>query len=377
MSGFITVTGNTNASIQTAVDRLAAAGGGTVKIPPGVYIMGDSLHLRSGVSIEGSGSDTVLRKTPCVSSPLIYYLGYGHYDVSVAEPDKFAVGTGVCVTDRDAGGFYNTVATVTGKHGSELILNRMLNHDYRPWRDGRVVSVCPVISGYHLENVSVSNLVIDGNAGENAYLDGCRGGGIFLLQAHNITLRDITVKDYNGDAISFQQCRNILIENCLCIGNTGSGLHPGSGSVGTVMRGIQCRDNGGDGIFYCLRVSYSLCEDCVFEGNGRHGISIGHRDTDAIVRNNRVGANGGHGIYFREDSLNRSGCRTLITGNSIEGGIYFDSAAEDAVIYGNGDARITGSRDEYLDGVINVPAESIESKIGPDNAPRESYYHLG
>lgn len=379
------LTGNTNTVLQAAVDRIAAAGGGIVKILPGNYIMHDSLHLRTGVRIEGSGSDTVLLKPPSVSSPILYFLGYGHFDVSVAEPDKFKVGSGICVTDLDAGGFYNTVSAVIAKNGSELIIGKMLNHDYHPSRGGRVLSVYPVISGCNIRNVSVSDLTVDGNASENEYLNGCRGGGIFLLQAHHAKLNGITVKNYNGDAVSFQQCRNTLIENCICHENTGTGLHPGSGSVGAVMRNIICRKNGGDGIFYCLRVSFSLCEQCIFEENAGNGISIGHRDTDAIIRNNIIRNNGRHGIYFRKDDLNKTGCRTLITGNDFgktrkpdeTAKIYFDSQADDVVITDNSgldETKVSGACADYLKGISYA---SKEMKIGPEYSDESSGIHLG
>lgn len=375
------LTGDTNTVIQAAVDRVAAAGRGTVKILPGKYIMHDSLHLRSDVSVEGSGSDTVLWKPPSVSSPLIYFLGYGHYDVSVADPDLFETGSGICVSDLDAFGFYKTTATVTGKSENELFINRMLNHDYLPSRNGRVVSVFPVISGQHILNAAVRNLTVDGNAAENEYTDGCRSGGVFLLQAHNTKIQHITVKNYNGDAISFQQCRDTLIENCVCTENTGSGLHPGSGSVGAEIKNIVCKNNKGDGIFYCLRVSYSLCENCIIEGNMGNGISIGHRDTDAIIRGNIIMENGGHGIYFRKDDLNRTGCRTEITKNSFrhngKSGIYFDSPADEISIYENSgldESKISGAKNSFLNGIIYTKKDM---KIGPGYADSSSSYHLG
>lgn len=107
----------------------------------------------------------------------------------MAEPDKFKVGMGIRVSDDNSKGFTNTVATIVGKHCCELIINRMLNHDYCPSRNGRAVSVYPVVSGYYLNNAGISNLTIDGNSMENEYIDGCRGGGIFLLQCHNFVVR--------------------------------------------------------------------------------------------------------------------------------------------------------------------------------------------
>src|SRR5690348_9295566 len=97
----------TNATIQAAVDRAAAAGGGTVTVPAGTYLMHDALHLRSGVRVVGEGSP-VLKKVPSVRSRIPDFLGYGHYEFTVDEPEKFRVGMGVHLLDKNAGGFYTT-----------------------------------------------------------------------------------------------------------------------------------------------------------------------------------------------------------------------------------------------------------------------------
>ena len=81
--------GNDNGALQAAVEAAVEKGGGTVVIGPGCYDMHDSLHLSSNVTIRGSGEETVLRKTAIVKSGLSADLGYGHFDVSLAEPDRF------------------------------------------------------------------------------------------------------------------------------------------------------------------------------------------------------------------------------------------------------------------------------------------------
>ncbi len=322
------ITGHTNREIQAAVDRAAAQGGGIVRLGAGTYDMEDSLHLRSGVRVVGEGERTILRKRPSVSSPLSADLGYGHYDLSLAEPDRFHVGMGVHIHDNNSMGFYDTVATLTWREGDRFGISRMLNHDYGRYAEAVVTSIFPVISGYHLQDAGVENLVIDGNKAENAYLNGCRGGGVFLLQAHGITLRKLFVRNYNGDGISFQQCRDTRIEECVVDGNAGLGLHPGSGSVGPVLRGNVCRGNGGDGIFYCLRVSYSLCEGNTIEGNGGYGISIGGRDTDHLIRGNTIRGNDKAGIYFREGDRAMAGSRQHIERNTLEGNCRREGSAE-------------------------------------------------
>ncbi|MBM4034458.1 MAG: hypothetical protein FJ291_22155 [Planctomycetes bacterium] len=310
----------TNQTLQQAVDDMAAKGGGSVLLPPGIYAMHDSLHLRSGVHVSGAGPNTVLRKAAEVRSDLSADLGYGHFDVSLAEPDRFRVGMGVLVTDSRAGGFYDTQATLTWRDGDRFGISRMLNHDYSRGANARVLSLFPVIRAEGVENASVSNLVIDGNRAQNPdVLNGCRGGGIFLLQSHRIALVNLNVSNVNGDGISFQQCEGTLIEDCTCSDNSGLGLHPGSGSVGPMLRNCLCRRNGADGIFYCLRVSFSLCEGCTIEDNGGHGISIGGRDTDHLIRGNTVRNNGGCGVFFRQHDRVMAGNRVQLEGNEVGG----------------------------------------------------------
>ncbi|NQT86659.1 right-handed parallel beta-helix repeat-containing protein [bacterium] len=405
------VQGADNRAIQIAIDGVAERGGGQVTILPGAYTMHDSLHLRSGVHVVGSARDTVLRKAPEARSPLSADLGYGHYDVSLAEPEGFAAGMGVLITDSRAGGFYDTVATLTWRDGRRFGASRMLNHDYARRADGFVVSSFPIVSAVDVADASVSSLAIDGNQAENPHrLNGCRGGGVFLLGTTDVALRDLHIADVNGDGISFQQTTGSRIVGCACESNAGHGLHPGSGSVGAVLRGCACRGNGEDGIFYCLRVSYSLCEGCRIEGNGRDGISIGGRDTDHLIRNNTIRGNGRCGIFFRPSDRVMAGSRNHIEGNELAGNcvaegdaeidvaapvcdvhllanriqpatevippIRITDGAERVVVHGNtdGDGRpivLEGA----LDGVsADPPAEPLA--VGPDAAPPGATRHL-
>jgi parallel beta helix pectate lyase-like protein len=398
--------GRDNLVLQAAVDRVAAAGGGVVQILPGTYTMHDSLHLRSGVRVRGSGKRTVLKKALCVTSRLSADLGYGHFDVSLAQPDKFRPGMGVHIRDDRSGGFYGTVATLTWREGDRFGTSRMLNHDYARHANAIVRSVFPVVSGYHLGHVTIENLAIDGNGKANELLDGCRGGGIFLLQAHDVLIRNVTVRQYNGDGISFQQCRRTHIEDCLVEENTGCGLHPGSGSVAPIMRRVTSRHNGADGIFYCLRVSYSLTEDCVVTDNGHDGVSIGGRDTDHLIRANRIEGNARHGVYWRPGDLAMAGHRCLLEANTIAGNgaaqIHIDGDARDIHILGNtirsagvglavASARarvvfhandVTAKRPiAYTKGAkaksVRTTAPATPLAVGPDARPHTGFVHLG
>lgn len=308
--------GNNTASLQRAVDDAAAAGGGTVEIPDGNYMMTNSLHLRSGVNVLGEGK-AVLLKAPSISSPIADYLGYGHYEFTVSQPEKFKIGMGVHLTDHHANGFYETVATIIGKKGHSLFIDRMLNHDYNPHEGGLASTLFPLVAGYDIRNATVRGLVLDGNPAETRILNGCRGGGVFLLNCHNVLLDKLEVRNYRGDAVSFQQCTDIELTNCLLHDNRGSGLHPGSGSVRYIFRGNRVLNNTGCGLYYCLRTKYSLCEDNVLADNGLSGISIGERDTHHLIRGNIISGNGGSGILFRQ-FIHQGGDNVIIENNRLE-----------------------------------------------------------
>jgi hypothetical protein len=269
----------------------------------------------------------VLKKFPSIESAVTDFLGYGFYEFKVAEPDKFRLGMGVLLHDKKAGGFYDTVATIIGRHGDAFFINRILNHDYLPYDGGTVSTVYPLVEGVGVTNARVEGLTLDGNREETRYINGCRGGGVFLLQSHNITLRKIEVHDFKGDSLSFQQCTDITIQGCHLHHNFGAGLHPGSGSVRYHFQENDVHENTGCGIFYCLRTTHSLCERNRFSHNDQHGISIGERDTDHWIRDNVISENGLEGIRFRTP-IAQGGDRVRIEGNRLDRNCRLEAGSE-------------------------------------------------
>ena len=82
-----------------------------------------------------------------------------------------------------------------------------------------------------------------------------------MLLSKNIKVSKMNIKNYNGDGISFQQCINVNIQNSKIEGNMGNGIHPGSGSVKSIIKKNSIKNNKLNGIFYCLRVSSSSVVD--------------------------------------------------------------------------------------------------------------------
>ncbi|HBE67277.1 MAG TPA: hypothetical protein DDW52_03920 [Planctomycetaceae bacterium] len=310
--------GNDNRALQAAVDYVAALGGGTVRIGPGEYTMRDSLHLRSGVQVIGSGKDTVLTKAPGIVFDLGIDGDFGEQQITAKDGVQLQAGQGIAVWDAQAGGFHTTVARITGKNNNIYSIDQPLMADCLVSRGAKAGTLFPVISGYNIIDASVSKLTVDGNKRQNAHLNGCRGGGIFLYRAFGTVIDDCEVRSYNGDGISFQQSNDVVVTNCVVHGNTQLGLHPGSGSQRPLIRNCVARNNGTDGLFLCWRVRHGTFEDNLIENNGRFGISIGHKDSDNLLTKNTVRSNHSNGIFFRDESLGMGAHRNRIVANTIE-----------------------------------------------------------
>jgi polygalacturonase len=312
------IIGSDDRVLQAAVDYIAALGGGVVQVGAGEFVMHDSLHLRSFVTVRGTKSQTVLRKAKGVSSPLAMDGDFGEEQVTLAKPEGFKVGYGITVWDNRSGGFHTTVGRITGANENTFSFDTPLNADCLVANQAMAATVFPIITGYNIEGARLEGLTIDGNKSENVPLNGCRGGGIFLYRGFGTVIRDCQVKNFNGDGISFQQSNDVIVEDCISEQNTGLGLHPGSGSQRPVVRNCIARNNGEDGLFLCWRVRHGIFEKNLLENNGRYGISIGHKDTDNLLQDNEVRGNREDGVMFRNETVGMAGHRNRLERNVIE-----------------------------------------------------------
>lgn len=373
------IIGTDNRALQAAVDYVAGLGGGTVEIGEGEYLMRDSLHLRSFVTVRGVKGKTVLRKTKADVSPLALDGDYGEEQVTAVNPAGFEVGGGVTIWDSNAGGFHTTVARITGRNGNTFSFDKPLNADCMVGNKATAATVFPVVSGYELDGARLENLVIDGNKGENIHLNGCRGAGIFLYRGFGTVIQDCVVRNFNGDGISFQQSNDVQVIGCVSENNASLGIHPGSGSQRPIVRECVARSNGEDGLFLCWRVRHGLFEKNILEDNGRFGISIGHKDSDNFVHDNQVRANHQDGVYFRNEALGMAGHRNRLENNLIENnGVKGDAAGirvrgeTKGLVFKNNTIRDTrsaesqkqtvGIRIEEQVGEVILDGNTIESK---------------
>lgn len=293
------------AEAQTAIDRLSASGGGTVRLPPGRHVLAAPLRLASDVVVAGVPGETVLVIGPGLEQPLVADATKGADTIELAAVGGFAVGDGVAVADAAARGFLVSTATLAEQLGPLTFrLSEPLVHDYRIERRARVVRAYPGIGGWNIHDAAVEDVEVEGTHGQphSEFLDGCRGGGLYLFRCERVALRRCVARRVHGDGISFQRCREILVEDCVAERNANAGLHPGAFSKSCTIRTTVARNNGSYGLFVCVGVQHGTFAGNRLTGNGGCGISIGCLDTDNVFRDNLVADNAEAAVIFRRDS---------------------------------------------------------------------------
>jgi len=373
------IMGADNRALQAAVDYVAGLGGGTVVIGEGEFAMYDSLHLRPFVTVRGQKEKTILRKADGRVSALAIDGDYGEEQVTVTDPTGFEVSYGVAIWDSRAGGFHTTVARITGRRGNTFSISNPLQTDNMVGNQAKAATVFPIVSGVDLEGIRIEDLTVDGNKDNNVSLNGCRGAGIYLFRSHGTAIQGCTVRNYNGDGISFQGSNDVTVAECVAEDNAVLGIHPGSGSQRPIVRKCVARRNGSDGLYLCWRVRHGLFEDNVLEENKQYGISIGHKDSDNLLRRNRVRLNKSDGVCFRNETLGMAAHRNRLEDNVIEdngaggeaAGIRIRGETNDLVFKNNtirdtraeaSQTQTVGIRIEEKAGALALDGNTIEAK---------------
>jgi len=314
------VVGNDNTAIQKAVDRVAAAGGGTVLIKAGTYTLQNSVRLASHITLRGEGpAKTILKKAPGIRSKLALDADYGEFQATIEDARGFAPGMGVTILDKvSPSGWTPSVRTIVRIEGQTLYFDRFLHMDYSVESAGEVFNTFPLVAGYEVEDVRVEELTVDGNQASSNVLDGCQAGGIYFFHSKRMTIRNCVARYFPGDGISTQFVEEPVVENCEVYGNAELGIHLGTGALRGLVRYNRAHNNGTDGLFLCWRVQHACYEQNQSWNNGQDGISLGHKDTDNVFFKNVVTGNGRAGIFFRDESESNAASRNTFNENTIE-----------------------------------------------------------
>jgi parallel beta-helix repeat protein len=334
------IIGSDHRALQAAVDYVGNLGGGVVEIGPGEFLMGDSLHLRSRVTVRGAGAQTVLKKDREYRSLLAADGDFGEAAITVQNTEGFSVGRGVYVGSKTAQGFLGACATILNSQSNYFTLSRSMNSDLMMADDAFAVTSFPVVSGYNLDHARVENLAVDGNRKNNpTKIDGCRTAGIFLYRGDHCGISNCLIREYNGDGISFQQSNDVTVDACVVEHCAGFGLHPGSGSQRPSVTNCRAIENGDDGFFFCWRVRGGVAEGNWLENNGGYGMSIGHKDSDNVVRGNTIIGNKRGGVYWRAETEPMAAHRVTFEKNTVRDnqgcGLFIDGATDGTVVRNN------------------------------------------
>jgi hypothetical protein len=322
------IKGFTSAAIQTACDALHLAGGGAVKLLPGVYSIEAPVRIYDNMSISGSGPATILRKCKGFRSAFALDADYGELKITVKDPSGFHMGMGVAIyDDQHRSGWDVTTARITAIKNNEIYIDSWLLRDYSSSKGGTLTNACSVIEAVDAQNLKISDLAIEGARESNDLVDGCREGAVYLHKVKNALVENVKVSDFNCDGISWQITEYVTVRNCEVTGCVNAGLHPGTGSPYTVIEKNKSHNNGGYGLFVCWRVRNGIVKDNIFYANGINGICTGHKDVDMLYTGNYIYENSGDGINLRgEAPLNaphRSIFRkNIIENNGLKGGGY-------------------------------------------------------
>ena len=376
------IPGFTSGAIQIALDAIKTRGGGTVKLNPGVYDVIGPVRVPDNTSLVGSGKTTVLRKCDGFRTSFTIDADYGMLKAYVKDVSGFKTGMGIQLfDDHHNEGWDVTTAVITDIKDNVMYFDNRTVYDYIAEYKGTISNGCSIIEAVGVENVKIANLVVEGNKKTNDYINGCRGGGVYIHRSKDCLVENVTVNEFNGDSFSWQITEKITVKGCEASNGDGLGFHPGTGSDHSIVENCVSHHNKGDGIFLCWRVQNGIFRNNTSYSNGENGISIGHKDTDNIFENNHLYENGFQGVLFRDENEQNSGHRNTFTNNIIENngmkqeasGFRIDGKTNDITITNN-TIRSTGKGNQTTAIFVGESSSKITATGNKISGSKEIVY---
>ncbi len=356
--------GNDHFAIQGAVDYVARRGGGIVELLPGRYVLRNAVQLADSVTLRGSGPQTIIEKPASHTVKLAEDADGCRWYVDVVDNSPFQVGDGVAIRSNNIDGGEGrqcSIQSIMAIEDNRIYLDALLGAAHWVDNDASITSIHSLIEARHAKNVTIENLSIEGNKDANEALDGNHAAAVFLRYTENVAMRNLTVTNFNGDGLSWQNSHDVTVEDCVIDNCTALGLHPGNGSQRPQMRN-NCISRCRYGIYWCWDVNHGIAENNHVSDCSEHGITTGHRDTDNIIRANTVVNCKIAGIFFRpERSPQKTAHRTLVEGNNVQCSPDIPEAIGISVVRGVEDVVIRRNK-------ITIAASNEEKAIVIDPA---------
>lgn len=307
-----------NVQIQAAIDAVATAGGGTVFIKKGTYVIGAGIFTDVGqdnvhIIGEGMGATILQAKAALPTSNAILSLNESYCSV------------------RNL--------TIDGNKTNQTTQNHIglgLNHFY----NSSITDISAIEVEIKNINRNASNgMGIYGGDGSNftisnCYVHDCEGIGVYMEDVDYAFVADTRSKSNTLQGFNLSGGTNNKFSNCVALSNTLDGF-----------------TNGGS-----TRHEYL---DCYAASNGDNGFEISSGNTKVVGCVSY--ANTGHGITFAGSSCVLSGCRItdnvknglfVSTGNiSITGNVFLNNKKHGIEISGGDNNVVTGNSIRVFEGL--------------------------
>ncbi|MEE1654991.1 right-handed parallel beta-helix repeat-containing protein [Microvirga sp. CF3062] len=181
-----------------------------------------------------------------------------------------------------------------------------------------------------VENVTISNLVIDGNRANNI---GEQAGFICGVKA-----------DSTGRTQTNITLDNVEVMNC-----TGYGINPHEITYNFKVTNSEAHNNGKDG-FVADGVVGGVYANNESYNNGRHGFNIQNASSNIVLENNTAygngwGSTGGAGIVIQRGDIQRGNEAEIahVTNVQIIGGEYYGNTREGILIKLSDNVTVSGA----------------------------------
>jgi len=203
-------------AIQSAIDRAAADGGGTVHIPAGRYLTGN-LELKSNTELYlGPGS---------VLEAVKDFTDYRFTSL----PMTYAIMNGLPLPDKVSGFIYADYADNVGVRGAGTLEGNGKWNDYFPQEDDRYQRRPHMLLFNHCTRVKVSGVTLIDPAMYAVYSVACDDVLVDGISVHSR-------ESNNGDGVDFDGGKNVRVCNCFL--DTGDDAI----SLKTTLRDEPCED---------------------------------------------------------------------------------------------------------------------------------------
>ncbi|MEW6357493.1 MAG: right-handed parallel beta-helix repeat-containing protein [Planctomycetota bacterium] len=343
--------------IQEAIEALPKEGG-TVVVPPGVYLLKRSVRVPGNVTLRGSGANSILQKCPEVQTKIAEAAAKGSRRMKVLDAAAFGVGMQICVTSKGLGGWYCSQPVITKIEGNVLELSEPLEKDYDA-ATSNVLNYFPAIWIERQKNVTLEDIAFDGDIKRNPgpFTDFVCAA-IHCVASESVRIRDCAVRDWPCDGIGVQGGSNVFVTGCEVSGCRGHGFHPGTSLHHGTFSDLISHHNAWDGLYFCMNVRYINVTNSVFYENGHHGIGgIGGgkmegRDQYNVVSGNTCESNAMCGIQVIQGNHNVVSNNVCRNNSQSKAGAYpgiLVMESEDIIVTGNlctdereGDAKTQG-----------------------------------